>query len=327
VNDDERLNRLMLRHLAGETTADEERELDQAMAERPALRGELDRLRTVWRTLAQSPPSARTDQAWLRFARRVDERPAPRPMIVDRGRSGPPRWLFALAAGLAAAGLFWIVRPADRRTPVTYSTAAGERASINLGDGSRIELAPNSRVQLRDGARAVDLDGEASFDITHDPRRPFAVRAGGVVVRDIGTRFMIRAYRADRTVRVAVVSGRVAVRPERPGAPEYTLMAGDGASVRGDGATRIAHGFAMSGDAPWAAGLHFKNAPLAAVADSLSWWFDIQVTVGDPKLNDRAITGWVGFDETADEAVRSIALVARARVVPREHGYTFLSTP
>ncbi len=329
--DDESLNRLLLRHLAGTATPADEAELQRSFAERPALRGQLERMRTLWRALENRPASDRVDRAWTRLSRSGHASTPARPLRVPDVRARSP-WaarVVAFAAGAAAAVGVWLLSPRPTgdvapRGLVTYATAAGQRASIDLGEGTHIYLAPESRVRLGDGARTVDLDGEASFDVAHDPRHPFVVHAGPAVIRDVGTRFLVKAYRADSAVRVAVTVGRVALRAAARSAKEYSLGPGDGASVRLDGATTLAPGIATAGVAPWDDGLHFSAVPLPTVARTLSWWFGVDVTVGDPALANRTITGTIALDESVDEATRSVALVARARVVERDHGFAFV---
>lgn len=327
--DTDRLDRLILLHLSGEATAADQQELDRAIADEPALRAEIERLRAAWRALGERPPSERAERAWIRFQRRLEAPSAAvqRPPVIAPRRKPWSGRVVAFAAGLAAAAALWFLRPTDVSRPVTYSTAAGERASIDLGDGTRIMLAPSSRVRLTGGMRSVDLDGEASFDVTHDPRYPFAVRAGHVVVRDIGTRFIVRAYPSDTAVRVVVASGRVSLQSTAAPTTEYVLGPGDGASVVRSGATAVARGIDGAGEVPWTGRLSFRDTPLPEVASRLSWWFGIDVTVGDSKLANRSVTGTISLDETAEQALESIALVAGARVVERDHRFVFMPNP
>ena len=325
--DNERLDRLLLTLLSGDLSPAEQQELDRALDERPALRGEVERLQIVWRELGASRASERTERAWARLQRRARGEAAARPVLLPETRRTRSGWMMPFAAGLLAAGIVWMIWLPTRPAPITYATAAGEHASIDLGDGSHIVLGPNSHLRSLVGARTVDLDGEASFDVTHDPHRPFAVRAGSVLVRDVGTRFVVQAYRADTTVRVAVAAGRVAVSSPSSGAAEYALGPGDAAAVQPDGLASIAHGMQTAGGAPWEGRLRFDDTPLSDVARGLSWWFGITVVVGDPKLQDRAITGTVALEERPEEALASIALVARVRIIRRDRQFVFMPNP
>jgi ferric-dicitrate binding protein FerR (iron transport regulator) len=58
--------------------------------------------------------------------------------------------------------------------------------------------------------RTVMLCGEAVFDVAHEDGVPFLVHTGAVTTRVLGTTFDVAYYAADRAVRIAVVSGKVA---------------------------------------------------------------------------------------------------------------------
>lgn len=98
----------------------------------------------------------------------------------------------------------------------TYSTGVRTRQSIVLPDGSRVVLDSRSRlrVDFTADARLVDLlQGQALFYVVKNPRRPFFVRAGHTVVRDVGTVFDVN--RRGKGTIVTVVEGRVAVATQR----------------------------------------------------------------------------------------------------------------
>lgn len=93
-----------------------------------------------------------------------------------------------------------------------YRSAAGERRSVTLPDGSTAELNSRSQIQVRfDGTQRLVVlqEGEALFSVQKDPARPFVVDAGLGSARVTGTRFDVRRD-ADH-VRVVVESGSVEV--------------------------------------------------------------------------------------------------------------------
>jgi len=106
------------------------------------------------------------------------------------------RRLLAAAAGggmLAAAGVVAAVKlsPADAR----YSTGLGEIRQVPLADGTRASINTSSAmtVALRMRERRVVLEkGEAWFQVAHDAKRPFVVRAGDTLIKAIGTAFSVR---------------------------------------------------------------------------------------------------------------------------------------
>jgi transmembrane sensor len=122
-----------------------------------------------------------------------------------------------LAAAAAIAFAIWIGRQpqATSATPVTpVATRAVEPRQITLSDGSVVQLNGGSELaeQFTATERRVTLvRGEAHFNVTHNPTRPFIVRAGQVDVRAVGTAFNVNLESA--AVEVLVTDGVVTVNP------------------------------------------------------------------------------------------------------------------
>ena len=94
----------------------------------------------------------------------------------------------------------------------TYTTAIGEQRKVILSDSSVVQLNTNSVVVVSYTAseRGIHLQqGEAYFTVSHNPQKPFLVRAGNGIVRAVGTAFSVRLY--EHSVDVIVTEGRVAL--------------------------------------------------------------------------------------------------------------------
>lgn len=81
---------------------------------------------------------------------------------------------------------------------------------VTLGDGSQVELNLGSELvfaNYKHERRVTLKKGEAFFDVSHDTRHPFVVRAGQGQVRVTGTRFNVWMYQDQ--VRVTLVEGSV----------------------------------------------------------------------------------------------------------------------
>src|SRR5262249_19827673 len=150
------------------------------------------------------------EDAWTRVSALMNAAP-PRVVGAHKHRRSPAHYALA-AALLIAAGLSTVPRlrrvltlgpsaatpRAIRTRSREFSTQRGQRAEIRLNDGTRVILAAESRIvvppDFDSTARLVTLTGQASFDVVHNAARPFIVRAGAALIRDIGTRFDVRAY-------------------------------------------------------------------------------------------------------------------------------------
>lgn len=102
---------------------------------------------------------------------------------------------------------------------VETSNPTSEPLRLRLGDESEVILSPNSRLsypaRFADSARIVYLTGEASFSVERQ-ERPFLVVTGEMVTKVLGTKFVVRAFDADRKYSVQVISGKVAVSRTEP---------------------------------------------------------------------------------------------------------------
>ena len=93
-----------------------------------------------------------------------------------------------------------------------YETAVGEIRDIALEDGSILHLNSDSEAEVRftDRGRKVRImKGEASFEVAHDPARPFDVEARSAVIHATGTAFNVRMRPS--MVELTVTHGSVTV--------------------------------------------------------------------------------------------------------------------
>jgi transmembrane sensor len=157
---------------------------------------------------------------------------------------------------------------------------------FRLPDGTRVVLGVASTLRypaaFAGGARDVSLEGEAYFQVVHDERREFTVRAGNLVAKDLGTEFTVRAYREDAGARVVVREGRVAIRAAgadtaavrvvAPGQLGQMDAAGQPTVQPADTAVFFA----------WTDGrLVFDRTPLREALPELSRWFDLDFRLAD----------------------------------------------
>jgi ferric-dicitrate binding protein FerR (iron transport regulator) len=93
-----------------------------------------------------------------------------------------------------------------------YTSEKGSVSTIHLEDGSAIWLSSASKIVLHKntaGAMTVQLKGEAYFDLVPDPMRNLTIDLGYFKVRDIGTKFNIRSYSAEKGVYTTLVDGQI----------------------------------------------------------------------------------------------------------------------
>jgi ferric-dicitrate binding protein FerR (iron transport regulator) len=368
---------LLDRYLAGETTAAESAIVEAWIGNSVGRRGELEFLRravtepgaaltpsdvdaAVAGVLAASGLAGRAPRtSRLSSESGMEDQSYRAPRLRPRGVRRGSAWrsmttaasvVVALGVGLTiGVGRHGVgVRAVGRE----YRTAAGQRLSVTLVDGTQLTLAPASQVRVaadygRPGAaREVALEGEVYVAVVHDGAHPFMVRAQGTVARDIGTVFDVRAYVQDAGARIAVAEGAVAVSTssgcrtsipaldQRAGAvrngpllpPAATdelcsaeARAGDVVTVA-DKAVTVKHGADIAALTAWRqGGLVFDNTPLPDVMRDVGRTYDVEVAIADSGLAKRTVTASFRGDEAVDDVLEAIAHAVGARVERTEH--------
>jgi transmembrane sensor len=305
---------LLNRYLSGDVSPEESDRVEAWLAEDPDRWGELARLRDMAQDSAlggRAIEQAR-EEVWARLrgdlSGEVELGPIEggqrsRPPAREFALSAPRRWISGgqLAAALFIAATAGAALAAWHRTqqaapaPMRVATTApGQRATFRLPDGTRVMMgvASTLRYPAESGrsAREVSVEGEAYFEVVHDERRPFVVRAGDLVAKDIGTAFTARAYPEDAGARVVVREGRVDVRPVRGGALATTVAPGQQANLALDGTVKLAAADTAAVFAWMTGRLVLKGVRLREALPDLARWFNLDFRLADSGLGDIPLT-------------------------------------
>ena len=96
-----------------------------------------------------------------------------------------------------------------------YSALKGSVGIVELADGTKIWLNSGSQLTYREDLkgrqRLAELTGEAFFEVTHNEKFPFLVKAGKITIRDLGTTFNVKAYCRDNLVEASLVEGKAEI--------------------------------------------------------------------------------------------------------------------
>ncbi|MBL9207203.1 MAG: FecR domain-containing protein [Opitutaceae bacterium] len=225
-------------------------------------------------------------------------------------------WLAAAAAVILLMYVGWWRAPVP---PAGFQVLASTSREVKLPDGSIAVLNGASRIETDYTAtqRRVRLvDGEAHFLVTRDAGRPFVVVAGPVTVRAVGTAFNVRLDPG--VVDVLVTEGKVQVSDNAQGGSLLPALT-EGARAVGGAAeggpvliagyrARVNLGGTSEGLSPahvavvdaqdirqalaWqSTRLVFSETPLGEVVDAFNRYNARQLTLGDPELRHRRISG------------------------------------
>jgi transmembrane sensor len=325
---------LVTRYLNHSCT-NEERRAVRAWAEAdPANARALDEARRVWEATGGLPPTWDIGATWQAIESRLDagetSSGAPARMRPIRHRPAVAWWsrspVRVIAAAIVVAlGVGVALRTVGRGLPLAvagreYVTVPGQRETVTLADGTEMTLAPGSRLRLAAdyGAsrRDVVLEGQAYFAVVHDAARPFVVHTANTVTKDIGTRFVVRAYPEDRATRVVVAEGAVSV-------ADSVLERGMLARVAGDSAITVQRGVDLDAYMGWTRGeLVFQATPVTDAIHDLARWYGLDMRLADPTLAHGAITASFQ-DEALDDVLHSVAIAIGATVERDGHRVVF----
>ena len=266
----------------------------------PAHAAAYQAVEALWLALEDDAPTIQAALDTVATPMSAPRRALPR--RVSAGRPTRRTWL-AAAGALAASLVVGVFTVANWPAPVdptqTYRTAAGELRDIALADGTHIKLNGASSLSVRLGrdARRVEMaDAEATFDVVHDPQRPFLITVGDRQVRVVGTEFNI-SHHAGQTA-LTVRRGVVEVRPVGSAdAPPTRLVVGQQLRHR-DGHTQSSVSAVEPDNAfAWTQGqLIYRDAPLSEVAADLSRHFARPVRAADAATGAMRFTGVLVID-------------------------------
>lgn len=147
---------------------------------------------------------------------------APEKRLLPRGvsRIRIRTWLrvAAIVVTVIGTGLLWQYIAKQNRVEheLAITVKNGTQKHITLPDGSQVWLNSGSKLHydknlLTNKVREVTLSGEAFFDIQHDPEHNFIIHTAYIDIKDIGTRFNVKAYPEDDKVETTLLNGEVEV--------------------------------------------------------------------------------------------------------------------
>lgn len=165
------------------------------------------------------------------------------------------------------------------------STGAGEKANIQLGDGTEVALSAETELSFpesfRHNKREVTLKGQAFFDVNSDESRPFIIHTQNGVISVLGTSFDVRSYKEDSQVDVMVTEGVVEISHSEIPQNTLTINAGYKGSISlSDNSLSVEWVENHEKYTGWIDGrLIFKEQPLDQVFRQIERWYDVNITV------------------------------------------------
>jgi ferric-dicitrate binding protein FerR (iron transport regulator) len=311
--------RLIIKHIQGETTPEEQQLAEAWIKKNPANQ----RLYETYKGLLVLTDSRKvdfdTDQAWNKLQSRIKSGKG-RQAIPQKGLS---RRLvpYYTAAGIAAMFLIAFgIFSTLQKSPVIqqFTTTTHISAPVSLPDGSSAVLNHNSVIKYPDhftgSFREISIFGEAFFEVSPDREMPFLIHASGLDIKVVGTSFNVEARPGSDFVRVTVNTGIVLVYPSGTPAQEAektgTLLSAGEMATYSPESGRILRG--VNDDLnvlSWKTGiLTFRESRLADVLKALENKYQTRFVVDNPELLNQRLTA--RFEtESLENVLETLSLI------------------
>lgn len=250
-------------------------------------------------------------ESFEQFWRRV--KPVKKNTIINTWYRYAAVFVVAIALGFALQYLI----SANKKVPVLaqkieYTSEKGSVSTIHLEDGSAIWLSSGSKLTLlinSTGELMAQLNGEAYFDMIPDPDRKLTVDLGYFKVKDIGTKFNLRAYPDEAGVFASLVDGQIDL--YNNGADKSILSMKPGEYMQ---FTKQTNRIAVSRQDPsittaWKDGKFvFIDKSLSEICSELENWYNVQIIIENESLANTKYTSVIKRTTTVNLVLKMLSI-------------------
>ena len=331
---------ILANHLTGQATEEEDRELSEWLAESAGNREFFDRLKKIWLADRKKMPRVDTEKALTLVMSRIQQQSAALKPGTNRILASSVKWpipqfltqpLFLRAAAVLviAIGVFTMYTLFNvKRDVETSSVTFTSVQTLQLPDGTRITFDVGSSFKYPTSfegtdTRAVSLDGEAYFEVSHDDKHPFTVRANEGTIKVLGTSFAVRSWKSDENVVVAVKEGRVSFQPEGNDDTSRIVYLTENTMSRlsrSENAPTPAERIAFADHLSWMKReIYFRNTPVPEVLRQLERWYNVSIQTTDSSMLQGNITVFIG-NKPLVENLNLLSVIMNMKV--EQHGDT-----
>ena len=304
---------LIIRHLTGETSSEEEKELQRWMVQLPDNEHYYNEIKKIFElgsnqiiVKAKQEIKVDIDQEWNKFVNKIDRKETPVRSLVHENSSQP--WLRIAAAILVLIASGFVINYFVFRESEKQFQTADNTLPITLPDGSTIILNQHSELSypssFGETDRKVVLKGEGFFEVERNPQKPFVIEVNGTQVEVLGTSFNVQGYDNREEIEVTVQTGIVKFSvPETK--KEVKLLAGEkGVYTK----MKAELSSAINNDVNFLAWsthkLVFTDNDLRSVVATINRTYQVRITMPDSIPNTCVVT--VTFDHQTLESVLKV---------------------
>lgn len=187
---------------------------------------------------------------------------------------------------------------------------------VSLPDGSIVWLNHSSTLKyptvFQKDCRTVELTGEGYFEVAHNSKIPFIVKAENIQIKALGTEFNIMVYPDDDKIEISLINGEVVLQraeQDEKVVPLLKMEPTDLAIFQKSNNEINTRTINDDRYFSWKEGkLIFNKEPMDEVVKKLSRWFNVDIQLKDSKLGDLTYTATFK-NETLPQVMELLSLV------------------
>jgi ferric-dicitrate binding protein FerR (iron transport regulator) len=301
---------LIIKYLSGDTNTAESKRLFDSMDKDSALKNEFEALKKTWNLSAAKPDedisAINLDEEWNLFAENIDKSSG---KIISLKQNKKKFSIARLASAVAAVFVLGFAIFYFFNLKTEELVAVNSVLESSLPDGSQISLNAGSEleyaVNFNKNKRVIKLKGEAFFKVTHNPKKPFIVKAGKLKVEVVGTEFNVNAKSKKGNVEVIVNSGKVLVYSKSDKSDAKLLQAGDKAKFILKKSEIIKETNANPNFLAWKTRkLVFDRTKLEDIVKTLNHTYSVHIVIKNSALKNCTLTNT--FDKQSLDSILKV---------------------
>ncbi len=202
----------------------------------------------------------------------------------------------------------------SKSNALSYETIVpqGSQTKIILPDGTIAWLNSGSILKYNNSYgnenRTVYLTGEGYFEVQKNPKKPFFVYANKIKVKVLGTVFNVSAYADENSVVVNLLKGKVDVSLEEGTQSKTLSLVPNEKMIYNKLENTITSCKANAArSATWTTGkLCFVDASLEEIAKDLERKFDVQIAIESKEIKNEIFSGSLDLNQPLNEILEYI---------------------
>lgn len=219
-------------------------------------------------------------------------------------------WLAAatVAPLIAMSGWLYMMLDTDPSF-IIKSNNSGIVQNVPLPDGTVIQLNNHSKLiypeRFAGDSREVFLEGEAYFDVKHDKKHPFIVRAGELKIRVLGTKFTVNASSQSPQITATLLEGSIEVSNEK-----RQMLMKPSQQLRYDvnsGNMLLTELSNASREIRWIQNVWvLSETPLLDICQRLEHLFNVKIIIMNDELIGKSFTGEFYTNESLESILKTM---------------------